>query len=87
MNIKTCGKVVAAATFTSLVSLPAYSQITGNLGTTSVSYGGPLAVQTINTGFGNSSYTGTPNGPDANGSELDAAYGTIANGNLYLFLA
>jgi len=87
MNIKTCGKVVAAATFTSLVSLPAYSQITGNLGTTSVSYGGPLAVQTINTGFGNSSYTGTPNGPDANGSELDAAYGTIANGNLYLFIA
>jgi len=56
--------------------------MTGDLGTTGVSYGSPLAVQTINTGFGASS-----GGGDANGSELDAAYGTISGGNLYLFLA
>jgi hypothetical protein len=58
------------------------AQITGNLGTTSVDYGSPLAVQTINTGFGNSA-----GGGDATGSELDAAYGNISGGNLYLFVA
>jgi hypothetical protein len=84
---RTLGKSYILAASAALLSLPVYAQITGDLGTTSVSYGGPLAVQTINTGFGNSTYTGTPNGPDANGSELDAAYGTVANGNLYLFLA
>lgn len=81
------GKGCTLAAGAVLLSLPAYAQITGNLGTTSVSYGGPLAIQTVNTGFGNSSYTGSPNGPDANGSELDAAYGTVSGGNLYLFLA
>lgn len=46
-------------------------------------YGGPLAVQTINTQFGNAA-----GGNDsAGGSELDAAYGQISGGNLYLFLA
>ncbi|HLX95040.1 MAG TPA: PEP-CTERM sorting domain-containing protein [Verrucomicrobiae bacterium] len=46
-------------------------------------YGSPLAGQTINTGFGNAA-----GGNDsAGGSELDAAYGTISGGNLYLFLA
>ncbi len=58
------------------------AQITGNMGTTSVDYGSPLAVQTINTGFGNSA-----GGGDATGSELDAAYGNISGGNLYLFVA
>jgi autotransporter-associated beta strand protein len=67
--------------------------VTGNLSTTPVSYGsnvpgtGALATQTINTSFGDSNYTGTPNGPDANGSELDAAYGVVQNGNLDLFFA
>jgi len=56
-------------------------------GTLSAFYGSPLAVQTINTGFGNSTYSGTPNGPDANGSELDAGYGVMSGGNLDLFLA
>jgi len=52
-------------------------------GTLSGFYGSPLAVQTINTGFGNS-----PGGGDATaGSELDAGYGTISSGNLYLFLS
>ena len=45
-------------------------------------YGGPLAIQTINTGFGNAG--GVDSG---GGSELDAAYGRISGGNLYLFLA
>jgi PEP-CTERM motif len=45
-------------------------------------YGAPLAVQTINTGFGNA--TGSDS---TGGSELDAAYGAISGGNLYLFLA
>jgi fibronectin-binding autotransporter adhesin len=72
--------------------------VSGNLSTTTVNYGanvpgtGALATQTINTSFGNSTdtgtYTGAPAGyTDANGSELDAAYGTISNGYLYLFLS
>jgi autotransporter-associated beta strand protein len=64
--------------------------VTGNLGTTPVTYPGvvpgtgALATQTINTGFGDSTVgDGTSNG----GSELDAAYGVVSNGNLYLFLS
>ena len=46
-------------------------------------YGSPVAIQTINTGFGNAA-----GGNDsAGGSELDAAYGTVSGGYLYLFLA
>ena len=60
-----------------------YGQITGNLGTTPINYGSALAVQTINTGFGDSA----GNNDSAGGSELDAAYGKISGGNLYLFLA
>lgn len=84
MKNKTCG-ILALTASTALLSLPVHAQITGNLGTTSVSYGGPLAIQTINTGFGDS--TGAGGGDDLNGSELDAAYGTVSGGNLYLFLA
>jgi hypothetical protein len=52
-------------------------------GTLSGFYGSALAVQTINTGFGNSAGGGDATG----GSELDAGYGTISGGNLYLFLS
>ena len=45
-------------------------------------YGSPLYVQTINTGFGNS--TG---GGDASGCELDAVYTKVSGGNLYIFIA
>lgn len=46
-------------------------------------YGSALSVQTINTGFGNAA-----GGNDSvGGSELDAAYGRVSGGNLYLFLA
>jgi len=61
----------------------ASAQITGNLGTTSVAYGSPLAIQSINTGFGNAA----GNNDSAGGSELDAAYGTVSGSNLDLFLA
>jgi hypothetical protein len=47
-------------------------------------YGGALATQTINTGFGDST---VGDGTSSGGSELDAAYGTVQNGNLYLFFA
>jgi hypothetical protein len=86
MKNKNQTKVLSAIiALTAGVSLPLHAQITGNLGTTSASYGSPLSVQTINTGFGDSS--GAGGGDDYNGSELDAAYGTVSGGNLYLFLA
>ena len=49
-------------------------------GTLDSAYGAPLAVQTNNTGFGDATGAG-------DGSELDAAYGNISGGNLYLFFA
>ena len=58
--------------------------MTGNLTTTGVSYGSPLAVQTVNTGFGDST---VGDGTSSGGSELDAAYGNISGTTLYLFLA
>src|SRR5215469_2587993 len=85
MKRTTCGKSILLPAAISLLTLPVCAQITGNLNTTSVTYGGPLAVQTVNTGFGASTGAGT--GDDYNGSELDAAYGTVSGGNLYLFLS
>ncbi|MGA2442326.1 MAG: dockerin type I repeat-containing protein [Tepidisphaeraceae bacterium] len=64
--------------------------VTGNTSTTPVSYGpnvpgtGALATQTINTGFGDNT---VGDGTSGGGSELDAAYGVVQNGNLYLFLS
>ena len=46
-------------------------------------YGSALVVQTINTGFGDAA----GNNDSVGGSELDAAYGRISGGNLWLFLA
>jgi hypothetical protein len=73
----TCGAVSA------FLGAAAYASAQNLNGTVSPSfYGAPLAIQTINTGFGpnNAADSGT-------GSELDAAYGAISGGNLYLFLA
>jgi len=47
-------------------------------GTKDASYGAAIAVQTINTGFG------VADGLGGNGSELDAVYGMITGGTLYL---
>jgi hypothetical protein len=51
----------------------------------SENYGAPLATQTINTGFGDN--TSDASGNSSGGSELDAVYGVVTNGYLYLFLA
>jgi len=82
MKIKTFAVITVATFGTGFVC--ANAQITGNLGTTSANYGSALAVQTINTGFGDSTIG---DGTSTGGSELDAAYGTISGGSLYVFLA
>jgi len=50
-------------------------------GTRDAGYGAPLAVQTVQTGFGDAAPPG-----DTTGSELDAAYAAILGGRLYLLL-
>jgi glycosidase len=64
----------------------AYAQVTvdGTLNS-SEGYGGPLATQTINTGFGDN--TSDTSGNSSGGSELDAVYSVATNGYLYLFIA
>lgn len=52
-------------------------------GTADPIYGPALSIQNTQTGFGNATL-GLPN--FANGSELDAAFGIISNGTLYLTL-
>jgi autotransporter-associated beta strand protein len=47
-------------------------------------YGAPLATQTVQTQFGDST---VGDGTSAGGSELDAAYATVQSGSLYLFFA
>lgn len=79
MKIKVLTGLSIATAATGLVSVHAQN-LDGTLNASF--YGSPLAVQTINTGFGNA--TGSDS---TGGSELDAAYGTISGGNLYLFLA
>ena len=60
------------------VATAGYAQVID--GTKDVSYGSAIAVQTINTGFG------VANGAGGAGSELDAVYGMIQGGTLYLML-
>ncbi len=76
--------ILAAGAASAFLSATVCVQAQNLNGTVSPSfYGSPLAIQTINTGFGNAG-----GGADsAGGSELDAAYGAISGGNLYLFLA
>jgi hypothetical protein len=64
-----------------LAALPAAASITVD-GTVDANYGAPLAVQLVNTGFGDAQPPGSPNG-----SELDAGYAKIWNGRLYIMLA
>ncbi|MGD0461560.1 MAG: autotransporter-associated beta strand repeat-containing protein [Tepidisphaeraceae bacterium] len=51
---------------------------------TPANYGSALATQTVNTGFGDST---VGDGTSAGGSELDAGYGVVQSGELYLFFA
>ena len=68
-----------------LVALVAPAQASINVdGTVDASYGAPLAVQTVETQFGNAS---DPTGLGAGGGgELDAAYAKVWNGRLYVTL-
>jgi hypothetical protein len=50
-------------------------------------YGSPLYVQTINTGFGDSTGANDTYNDNGNGSELDAVYSKVSGANLYLFIA
>jgi len=79
---KTLIRTFVTATIVGGLAIYAHAQnLNGTL--SSGFYGSPLAVQTINTGFGDAA-----GGNDSvGGSELDAAYGQISGGNLYLFLA
>ena len=79
MKIRTITGLSIVTFATGLVSVHAQN-LNGTVNTGF--YGGPLAVQTINTGFGNAG--GVDSG---GGSELDAAYGKVSGGNLYLFLS
>jgi hypothetical protein len=53
-------------------------------GTRDAQYGPALAVQSTGTSFGNNT---NPAVNQNNGSELDAGYGVVDGGNLYIFLA
>src|ERR1051326_595775 len=54
-------------------------------GSKDTDYGSALSVQTCRTSYGDNSMANA--GCPTNGSELDAAYGRIHNGTLYLLLA
>jgi fibronectin-binding autotransporter adhesin len=89
-RIQSLSLCVGGLAFTGFAGQALAQTVTGNLSTTGVNYGsnvpgtGALATQTINTGFGDST---VGDGTSGGGSELDASYGTIQNGNLYIFLA
>jgi glycosidase len=67
------------------LAVSVYGQVTvdGTLNSTE-GYGNPLAVQTINTGFGDNT---SSDGNSSGGSELDTVYAVATNGYLYLFIA
>lgn len=77
--MKTIIRTLVTATFVCGFAMYAQAQyLNGTL--QSSFYGSPLEVQTANTGFGSGTAA-------TGGSQLDAAYGVINGGNLYLFFA
>jgi hypothetical protein len=75
----TVTSLVCSLTVLALAPLSTKAAITVN-GSYDPAFGSALAVQTANTGFGS--------GPaSSGGNQLDAAYGTVQGGNLYLFFA
>ena len=75
----TLTSLACSLTVLALATLPTQAAINVD-GTLDAGYGSALTVQTANTGFGN--------GPaSSGGNQLDAAYGTVQSGNLYLFFA
>jgi autotransporter-associated beta strand protein len=75
--------VFAGAAVVTGLSRPAHATVTID-GSLDADYGAALATQTNNTGFGLNTDT---DGLNANGSQLDAAYGIVQGGNLDLFFA
>jgi len=75
--------LLAVALFAS-VAQQAHAQTPTVDGTRDAAYGSALAVQTVNTSFGNNTSAG---GLSTGGSDLDAAYGVVSGANLYLFVA
>ncbi len=63
-----------------VMAAPAAAQITVD-GTKDAAYGGAIAVQAVETNFGNANPPGS-----LGGSELDAAYAQIVGGRLYIML-
>jgi hypothetical protein len=63
------------------LGLPASASAIVVDGTREVDYGSPLAVQAVETQFGNAAPPG-----NLGGSELDAAWATVENGRLYLMI-
>jgi len=63
-----------------VLALPAWAQVTVD-GTRDVAYGAALAVQTVDTQFGDAAPPG-----NTGGSELDAGYAVLDAGRLYLML-
>ena len=74
------GVATAASVFLAVSALGAVSVD----GTLDPDYGSAITVQTINSGFGDST---VGDGTSSGGSELDAGYGIFQGGNLYLFLS
>jgi len=66
------------------ITLPPFASIINVDGTVDGAYGCPVAVQLLATSFGKNTNTNLIN---AGGSELDAAYGLVANNTLFLLLA
>jgi len=70
---------VAAAALAALATVAGAAPVVD--GTTDVDYGAALAVQTVQTGFGDANPPGS-----LGGSELDAAYAIVEGGRLYFML-
>ena len=81
--MKTLQYSLCAGAVATGLALNANAQITMD-GTLDANYGSALAAQTVNTGFGVST---SGDGTSSGGSEMDAGYGTIYGGYLYVFLA
>ncbi len=79
MKLKSASAGFAAIVLMTGLASHVSAQITVD-GTLDAAYGNALAVQTAATGFGSGTAA-------SGGNQLDAGYGTIANGNLYLFFA
>jgi hypothetical protein len=80
MRLSHLGAIIAAPVL-AVVSQIAVAAPTVD-GTVDAEYGAPLAVQQVQTGFGDASPPGS-----LGGSELDAAYAKVSGGRLYIMLS